>query len=111
MTFPTPLRLPTGADDRRRAITNPACAQSINQPDTPAHRHQRPDEQAARADAITRHWVPDIFNIDQGWKFTVVEFTGRLQHHGIQPSMDGKGKRVDNVFVKRPWKSVNCEYV
>jgi putative transposase len=62
-------------------------------------------------EAITRYGVPEIFNTDQGCQFTSAEFTGLLQHHGIQISMDGKGRWVDNVFVERLWKSVKYENV
>lgn len=36
---------------------------------------------------------------------------GLIQGHGIQVSMDGKGRWVDNVFVERLWKSVKYEEV
>jgi putative transposase len=65
----------------------------------------------AVTEAITRYGVPEIFNTDQGCQFTSAEFTGLLQHHGIQISMDGKGRWVDNVFVERLWKSVKYENV
>ncbi len=44
---------------------------------------------------------PEIFNSDQGSQFTSTEFTGRLNHHGISISMDGRGRAIDNVFVER----------
>ena len=62
-------------------------------------------------EAITRYGAPEIFNTDQGCQFTSAEFTGLLEHHGIQISMDGKGRWVDNVFVERLWKSVKYENV
>ena len=62
-------------------------------------------------DAIDRHGKPEIFNTDQGCQFTSNEFVGLLQGHGIQVSMDGKGRWVDNVFVERLWKSVKYEEV
>ncbi len=34
-----------------------------------------------------------------------------LKEHGIQISMDGKGRWVDNVFVERLWRSVKYECV
>ncbi len=42
---------------------------------------------------------------------TSQEFVGLIQGHGIQVSMDGKGRWVDNVFVERLWKSVKYEEV
>lgn len=62
-------------------------------------------------DAIDRHGKPEIFNTDQGCQFTSNAFVGLLQEHGIQVSMDGKGRWVDNVFVERLWKSVKYEEV
>jgi putative transposase len=62
-------------------------------------------------DAIDRHGKPEIFNTDQGCQFTSNAFVGLLQGHGIQVSMDGKGRWVDNVLVERLWKSVKYEEV
>jgi putative transposase len=62
-------------------------------------------------EAIQRHGKPDIFNTDQGSQFTSTEFVNLIQGHGIQISMDGKGRWVDNVFVERLWKSVKYEEV
>src|SRR5690606_26217823 len=56
-------------------------------------------------EAIQRHGTPEIFNTDQGSPFTSAEFIGLIQDRGIQVSMDGKGRWVDNVFVERLWKS------
>jgi putative transposase len=54
---------------------------------------------------------PEIFNTDQGSQFTSEAFTGRLLAQGIQVSMDGKGRCMDNVFVERLWRSVKYEEV
>jgi putative transposase len=54
---------------------------------------------------------PDIFNSDQGAQFTSLEFTGRLAKAGIQISMDGRGRALDNVFVERLWRTVKQEEV
>jgi putative transposase len=55
--------------------------------------------------------TPDIFNSDQGAQFTSDEFTNRLKDRGIQISMDGRGRALDNVFVERLWRSVKWEEV
>jgi putative transposase len=47
----------------------------------------------------------------QGVQFTSEAFTGVLKAHGIDISMDGKGRWVDNVFVERLWRSVKYEDV
>ena len=62
-------------------------------------------------DAVVRYGPPEIFNTDQGCQFTSQEFTGLLNNHGIQISMDGKGCWRDNVFVERLWKSIKYEEV
>ena len=54
---------------------------------------------------------PKIFNTDQGAQFTSAAFTGLLQEQGIQVSMDGKGRFLDNIFVERLWRSVKYEEV
>jgi putative transposase len=55
--------------------------------------------------------VPEIFNTDQGCQFTSAEWTGRLLDLGIQISMDGKGRWMDNVFIERLWRSVKYEEI
>jgi putative transposase len=54
---------------------------------------------------------PEIFNTDQGVQFTSNDFTGLLKHEGIQISMDGRGRALDNVFVERLWRTVKYEEV
>jgi len=41
---------------------------------------------------------PDVFNTDQGAQFTGKAFTGLLEQHGVQISMDGKGSYRDNLY-------------
>ena len=62
-------------------------------------------------DALGRYGTPEIFNTDQGSQFTSSDFVELLKTHGIQQSMDGKGRWVDHVFVERLWKSVKYEEV
>ena len=54
---------------------------------------------------------PEIFNTDQGAQFTSRAFTERLRQGGIQISMDGRGRALDNVFVERLWRTVKYEEV
>jgi putative transposase len=54
---------------------------------------------------------PEIFNTDQGSQFTSSRFTGVLESRGIDISMDGQGRALDNVFVERLWRSVKYECV
>jgi putative transposase len=54
---------------------------------------------------------PDIFNTDQGAQLTSLDFTGRLTAAGVQMSMDGRGRALDNVVVERRWRTVTYEEV
>ena len=54
---------------------------------------------------------PEIFNTAQGVQFTSSDFTGLLKAEGIQISMDGRGRALDNVFVERLWRTVKYEEV
>ena len=62
-------------------------------------------------EAITRHGPPEIFNTDHGCQCTSQAFTGLLNNHGIQVSMDGIGRWRDNIFVERLWRSLKYEEV
>ena len=65
----------------------------------------------ALEEAIKRYGRPDIFNTDQGSQFTSEAFTDVLKDYGIQISMDGKGRWIDNVFIERLWCSVKYEEI
>jgi putative transposase len=54
---------------------------------------------------------PTIWNSDQGSHFTSPQYLARLEARGIQISMDGKGRALDNVFVERLWRTVKYEEV
>jgi len=54
---------------------------------------------------------PEIFNTDQGCQFTSQKFTSVLSDCGIQISMDGRGRALDNIFVERLWRTVKYEDV
>lgn len=55
--------------------------------------------------------VPEIFNTDQGSQFTSEEWTSRLKGWGVQISMDGRGRWMDNVFIERLWRSIKYEEI
>ena len=65
----------------------------------------------ALEEALARFGKPEIFNTDQGSRFTSIDFTGVLKREEIAISMDGKGCWRDNVFVERLWRSVKYEEV
>ena len=53
----------------------------------------------------------EICNSDQGAQFTSEPFVSRLQEAGVQVSMDGRGRALDNVFTERLWRTVKYEDV
>src|SRR6516225_4353916 len=61
--------------------------------------------------ALARFGKPGIFNTDQGSQFTSDEFTTLLRDHGVEISMDGRGRSEENIFVERLWWTVKHEWV
>ena len=61
--------------------------------------------------ALQAYGNPEIFNSDQGSQFTSEAFTEVLKGLGIDISMDGRGRALDNIFVERLWRSVKYEDV
>ena len=59
--------------------------------------------------AIARYNAPEIVNTDQGSQFTSKAWADVLDRSCVRVSMDGKGRRIDNVFIERLWHSVKCE--
>ena len=55
--------------------------------------------------------TPQIFNTDQGSQFTSDDYVSVLTSAGVQISMDGKGRYMDNIFIERLWRSVKYEDV
>ena len=53
----------------------------------------------------------EIHNTDQGCQFTCRDFLDCVEKAGMQISMDGKGRALDNVFVERLWRTVKYEDV
>jgi putative transposase len=65
----------------------------------------------ALREAMERHGRPEIFNTDQGVQFTSAAFLDELSGQGVQISMDGKGRFLDNIFIERLWRSLKYEEV
>ena len=59
--------------------------------------------------AIEVHGKPEIINTDQGSQFTSDVFSLFVLKQDIRPSMDGKGRAIDNAFIERLWRSVKYE--
>lgn len=55
--------------------------------------------------------VPDIMNSDQGVQFTSKEYLDLYLGAGVQVSMDGRGRCMDNIFTERFWRSLKYEEV
>lgn len=66
---------------------------------------------AALEEAIEKYGKPGIFNTDQGSQFTATAFTECLTASGIQISMDGRGRYLDNIFIERLWRSIKYELI
>jgi putative transposase len=54
---------------------------------------------------------PAILNSDQGSHFTSPQYLSRLEANGVQVSMDGKKRALDNIFTERLWRTVKYEEV
>jgi len=65
----------------------------------------------ALEEALRRYGKPRIFNTDQGSQFTSRAFVGVLESHGIQVSMDGRGRVQDNIFIERLWWTLKYHYI
>lgn len=56
---------------------------------------------SGRARPGVGRWPTGHLNTDQGAQFTSDAFTSLLRVAGVQISMDGRGRAIDNVFVER----------
>jgi putative transposase len=52
---------------------------------------------------------PLIANTDQGSQFTSEAFLEAVEAAGVDVSMDGRGRWLDNRFIERLWRSVKQE--
>ena len=60
-------------------------------------------------EALARQCKTEIFNSDQGSRFTSVAFTRLLQEQKLAISVDARGAWRNHVFVERLWRSVPYE--
>ena len=65
----------------------------------------------ALKEALRRYGAPEIFNTDQGSQFTSNAFTQTLKDHGVNISMDGRGRCQDNIFIERLWWTIKHHYL
>ena len=61
--------------------------------------------------AIEAHGKPKILNSDQGSQFTCLEYIKLLKKEGIQISMDGRGRALDNIYIERFWRSIKYRHI
>ena len=61
--------------------------------------------------AINEYGKPEIINSDQGSQFTCALWTEYVDDAGINISMDGKGRAIDNIFIERLWRTVKQDHV
>jgi putative transposase len=52
---------------------------------------------------------PLISNTDQGCQFTSEAYLEAVESAGVDVSMDGRGRWIDNRFIERLWRSVKQE--
>ena len=52
---------------------------------------------------------PRISNTDQGAQFTSQAYLDAVESAGVEVSMDGRGRWVDNRFIERLWRTVKYE--
>jgi putative transposase len=50
-----------------------------------------------------------ISNTDQGSQFTSEAYLDAVESVGVDVSMDGRGRWIDNRFIERLWRSVKQE--
>ena len=59
--------------------------------------------------ALVRGRQPLISNTDQGCQFTSEGYIEAVESAGVDVSMDGRGRWIDNRFIERLWRSVKQE--
>lgn len=57
----------------------------------------------------TGRQAPLVSNTDQGSQFTSPMFIDAVESAGVEVSMDGRGRWIDNRFIERLWRSAKYE--
>lgn len=57
-------------------------------------------------EALEKYPKPKIFNSDQGSQYTSHEHTQTLKENGIEISMNGKGRSIDNIAIERFFRTL-----
>lgn len=58
-----------------------------------------------------KQFKPVIINSDQGSQFTSEAWTSALLAYGIEISMDGVGRCMDNIYIERFWRTIKYEAI
>lgn len=62
-------------------------------------------------ECVAKYGAPEILNTDQGSQYTSPDWINAVRNHGIQVSMDGRGRCKDNIWIERFWRTIKQEYV
>ena len=65
----------------------------------------------ALEEAITKYGKPEIMNSDQESQYEGAGWITTLTEASIKISMDGRERYLDNIFIKRLWRSLKQEAV
>mgnify|MGYP001045277102 CR=1 FL=1 len=57
-------------------------------------------------EALDKYPKPKIFNSDQGSQYTSYGHTQLLKKYGVQISMNGKGRSIDNIAIERFFRTL-----
>lgn len=61
--------------------------------------------------ALERYGKPEIFNSDQGSQYKSKEHTQILKNYGVEISMNGKGRSIDNIAIERFFRTLKYEEI
>jgi putative transposase len=62
-------------------------------------------------EAIAKYGKPGIMNTEQGSQYTGADWITTLTKAEIKVSMDCRERYLDNIFIKRLWRSLKQEAV
>ena len=62
-------------------------------------------------ECVAKYGAPEILNTDQGSQYTSPDWINAVKWHGIQVSMDGRGRCKDNIWIERFRRTIKQEYV
>ena len=66
---------------------------------------------ACMNEAFKNYGIPAIANSDQGAHFSSKAYIALLAKNGVDQSMDGKARWIDNVVIERWFRTLKSEYI